>query len=199
MAALEGGQPLHLLRALVLATVVLCFVYLVFPVLDDGLPRGILAEVLLVLPHELRVALLLLDLAIGQQTQYFVFVVLLGLLDARYRLLNGTDYVFVLFAVLQGSLLGSSVLLSRLDVFFEVLELDSEVVVRKHLYVPVGLLPIFLSLLQVLWIHLLQHRQGQLGVLSRFLMLPEVGIDCADVDVGASCGHPVLHPVNFQL
>lgn len=79
------------------------------------------------------------------------------------------------------------------------LELDGEVVVRKHLYVPVGLLPIFLSLLQVLGVHLLQHRQSQLSVFSRLLMFSEVGIDCADVYVGASCGNPVFHPINFQF
>lgn len=83
VAAFEGRQSLHLLCALVLTTIVLCFVYLVFPVLDDRLPRGFLAEVLFVSPHKLRVPLLLLHLPVGQQTQNFAFLALLDLLNAR--------------------------------------------------------------------------------------------------------------------
>ena len=87
MTAIEGSQTLNLFCALILATVVVVsLVDLVFSVLNNGFPLGILAIVFFVLPHKLRVPLLFLHSAVGQQTQNLSLLALLRLLDPLKRL-----------------------------------------------------------------------------------------------------------------
>jgi hypothetical protein len=78
----------------------------------------------------------------------------------------------------------------------QVFEFDGEIIVGEHLDVVVGLLPLFLS---VGGGGLFEHGEGELGVVGGFGVLLQVGVDGADVEVGAGGGGPVLHAVDLDL
>lgn len=90
-------------------------------------------------------------------------------------------------------------MLPRLGVSFEVLQLDCEVVVRQHLDVVVRLLSLHLAFLEVLDVDLVEHGEGELRMIRGLLVLLEVGVDGADVEVRAGGGGPVLDLVDLDF
>lgn len=195
-ALLQRLQFADLLGALVVSPLVgFGLVEFVLPGLEDGAPLSLIPKILLVLPHELVVALLLDFPALRQQRDQLPLLLGLLLADALQTLLDGGQQSAVL-GVGGGGFLRKLVVFPALLEPAQVFEFDGEVVVGEHLDVVVGLLALLLA---VGGGGLVQHGERELGVVGGLGVLLQVGVDRADVEVRAGGGGPVLDAVDLDL